>query len=649
MANEKSKDDQKNDPEIQSSFSRRLVRFLTYWGAVAMIWLIVAGFGLIGWYAMELPEVQSPEYSGASTGPAIKILYSDGQPLVTSGGERGASLTFLELPETLVQAVVATEDRRFFDHVGVDLVGLARAAVVNLMAFRVVQGGSTISQQLAKNAFLTPERSFRRKMLEVMMAFWLEAKYDKQEILAMYLNRVYLGAGTWGADAAARRYFGKSATELSLEQSAIIAGLLKAPSRYAPSHNPSAARKRATTVINNMMAAGYLNSSQAGKAKNRLAKTISRVPRSGRSANRSGQHGRYFADWIHEHLGDYVSKSGKGLVVRTTLNRALQRAAEIAVAKGLDGEGKKVKASEGALVAMTTDGAIRAMVGGRSYGRSQFNRATSAHRQAGSTFKLFVYLAGLEHGFRPETVFSDKPVTVGNWKPRNFSAYKGRVTMSDGLSKSLNSVAVQISEKAGRDNVISVAHRLGLSAKIKPHPSVALGVTSVTPMELASAYATVAAGGIGNWAWGIEEVRDATGNILYQRSGDGPGRMIDTDDAQWLNQMMVQTIKNGTGRAARLDRPAAGKTGTSQDHRDAWFVGYTPDLVASVWVGNDNGSPMAKVTGGGLPARIWRTFMMRAHKGRPVQTLDIRKVPEASPSGPVQGKDIGDHSLFGGR
>ena len=609
---------------------RHFTRFLAYWGAVGLIWLIIGVFGMIGWYAMELPDVQSPEYYAASSGPSIKLLYANGKPLATRGGMRGNSLTYPELPKSLVEAVVATEDRRFFDHVGIDLVGLARAAAVNLMALRVVQGGSTISQQLAKNAFLTPERSFRRKLLEVMMAFWLEAKYKKPEILSMYLNRVYLGAGTYGVDAAARRYFNKAAADLSLEQSAIIAGLLKAPTRYAPSHNPKAARKRANVVIDNMLAAGFLTSAQAGKAKSRLAKVIARVP-SARSSGGGGSGGRYFADWIHEQLADYVSQSGRSLIVQTTLDAKLQKAAERAVQRGLDGEGRRVSAGEAALVAMTDDGALRAMVGGRSYGKSQFNRATSAHRQAGSTFKLFVYLAGLEHGFGPETVFSDRPVTVGKWQPRNFSAYKGRVSMRDGLAKSLNSVAVQISEKVGRKNVISAAMRLGMSANMKPHPSIALGVATVTPLEITSAYATVAAGGIGNWAWGIQQVRDSSGEILYQRSGAGPGQVIAPELAGALNDMLTATIKTGTGRAARLDRPAAGKTGTSQDHRDAWFVGYTSDLVAGVWVGNDNGARMKKVTGGGLPARVWKEFMLAAHRGRPITPLTVSKSPAMQP------------------
>jgi penicillin-binding protein 1A len=619
MSNKQDEEKQEDSP----SRSRRTIRFLTYWAAVASIWGIVALFGMIGWYAMELPDVQSPEYSSASKGPSIQLLYADGKPLATRGGVRGNALTYPELPKTLVQAVVATEDRRFFDHVGIDLIGLARAAAVNVMALRVVQGGSTISQQLAKNAFLTPERSFRRKLLEVMMAFWLEAKYEKPEILAMYLNRVYLGAGTYGVDAAAQRYFRKPASDLSLEQSAILAGLLKAPTRYAPSHNPKASRKRASIVIDNMMAAGYINSSQAGKAKSTLARTISRVP-SARSPG-GGRGGRYFADWIHEQLADYVSQSGQSLIVQTTLESKIQKAAEAAVRKGLDGEGQKVSAGEAALVAMSSDGAVRAMVGGRSYAKSQFNRAVSAHRQSGSTFKLFVYLAGLEHGFGPETIFSDKAVSVGAWNPRNFSAYKGRVTMQDGLAKSLNAVAVQISEKVGRDKVIEAAGRLGLSARMEPHPSIALGVATVTPLEITSAYASVAAGGIGNWAWGIHEVRNSAGEILYQRSGAGPGRVIEPEAAAALNAMLTETIKSGTGRAARLDRPAAGKTGTSQDHRDAWFVGYTSNLVAGVWVGNDSGAKMKKVTGGGLPARIWQNFMLAAHRGLAAKSLVIEK------------------------
>ncbi len=620
-----------DDPGKKNGRSGRVIRFLAYWGAVAGIWLTVGLIGLVAWYAYELPSVAAPGRALPVRGPQVKLTYADGREVTTLGGAWGEEVAFASLPKSLVEAVVATEDRRFFDHVGMDVIGLARAAVANLMAGRVVQGGSTITQQLAKNVFLTPERTLRRKLLEAMMAFWLEAKFSKPEIFALYVNRVYLGSGAYGVDAAARRYFGVPVSRLSLTQSAILAGLLKAPSRYAPDRNAKAAEKRTRVVIANMLAAGYLDAAGAAKAGRELNGTLARIKISKRRRRAGGA--RYFADWVYEQLADYVSQSGREIVVRTTLDADLQRAAEAAVAKGLDGEGKKRGASQAALVAMTPGGAVKAMVGGRSYVQSQFNRAVLALRQPGSTFKLFVYLAALENGYKPDTRVLDGPVTVAGWSPRNFSDYRGQVSLNEAFAYSLNSVPVKITEKIGRDKVVEVARRLGLTGKLEPHPSMALGAAEVTPLELTAAYAVIAGGGSGVWPHAIVEISDTAGEILYRRSGSGPGRVAGGAPVQALTGMLQEAVNRGTGRAARLKRPAAGKTGTSQDYRDAWFMGFTSDLVTGVWVGNDNAAPMKKVTGGGLPARIWAAFMRDAHRGRKAMPLTAaRSEPDESPS-----------------
>ncbi len=621
--------DDTTEPGKKSGRSGRVLRFLAYWGAVAGIWLTVGLIGLVAWYAYELPSVDAPGRALPTRGPTVKLLYADGRELTSVGGAWGEEVAFDGLPKSLVDAVVATEDRRFFDHVGMDVIGLVRAAVANLMAGRVVQGGSTITQQLAKNVFLTPERTLRRKLLEAMMAFWLEAKYSKPEIFALYINRVYLGSGAYGVDAAARRYFGVPVSQLSLTQSAILAGLLKAPSRYAPDRNARAAEKRTRVVIANMLAAGHLDAEGAAKAGRELNRTLSRVKAAKR--RRSAGGARYFADWVHEQLADYVSQSGREVVVRTTLDSRLQQAAEAAVANGLDGEGKKRGAGQAALVAMTAGGAVKAMVGGRSYAGSQFNRAVAAQRQPGSTFKLFVYLAALENGYKPDSRVVDGPVTVEGWSPRNFADYRGKVSLTEALAYSLNSVPVKLSEKIGRNKVVEAARRLGLTGKLEPHPSLALGVAEVTPLEMTAAYAAVAGGGRGVWPYAITEISDSAGEVLYRRSGSGPGQVAEVAPVRALTGMLREAVSGGTGRAARLKRPAAGKTGTSQDHRDAWFVGFTADLVAGVWVGNDNAAPMKNVTGGGLPARIWASFMRDAHRGQPARPLTAGLVVKEEP------------------
>jgi len=618
----------KDKSEIASP-TRRLVRALSYWSAVAGIWTVVGLFGLVAWYAYELPDIQAPGRSAPQRGPAVILTYADGSALSSLGGAWGAEVPFATLPKILINAVVATEDRRFFDHVGIDVWGLARAAFVNLTAGRVVQGGSTITQQLAKNVFLTPERSLRRKLLEAMMALWLEAKYSKAEILALYLNRVYLGAGAYGVDAAAQRYFGVTVDKLSLDQSAIIAGLLKAPSRYAPSHNPKAAIKRTRVVLANMVAAGVLRPAAAEAAKRRLTAVVARV-RPARSRVRAGG-ARYFTDWVHEQLADYISQTGQRLSVRTTLDRRLQALAEAAVSTGLKGEGARRQADQAALVTLDANGAVRALVGGRSYANSQFNRAVQAQRQAGSTFKVFVYLAALEAGLTPNSQMIDGPVTVDGWSPRNFSKYKGRVSLSEGLAGSLNSIAVKVSQKVGLKHVVDAARRLGVAGPLKAHSSLALGAAEVSPLEMATAYAAVATGGIGVWPHAIIEIHNAAGEVLYQRQGAGPGRVMAAATAADLSAMLAQAVKTGTGRNARLKRPAAGKTGTSQNYRDAWFVGFTADYITAVWVGNDDGRPTKEVTGGGLPARMWKAFMAPAHADKPARPLTAAR--RAEPAG----------------
>jgi penicillin-binding protein 1A len=578
---------------------------------LALIWGGLAAGGAVAWYAWDLPDIGKLETPARR--PSVTLLAADGSVLATYGDLYGGPVRFDDAPPYLVQAIVATEDRRFFDHPGVDAVGILRALAANLRAGAVRQGGSTLTQQLAKNLFLTPERSLRRKVQEALLAFWLEAHFTKKQIFTIYLNRVYLGAGTYGIEAAARRYFGKSVRDVNLREAAVLAGLLKAPTRYSPARDPEAAARRADQVLDNMIAAGFLSPADARAVRDEPLRTL---------GARLGNDFRYFADWVLERAAGYLGHADRDIEVRTTLLPGLQRLAERRIEAALAREGRKARAGQAALVAIAPDGAVRALVGGRDYAKSQFNRATQALRQPGSAFKLFVYLAGLESGMTPQTTIADVPISLGKWRPRNFDGrFRGPVTMHTALVQSLNIPAVQVAERAGLDRVISVARRLGITTPLKAQPSLALGASEVTLVELTAAYAALANGGFPVWPHAITEIRDRAGRVLYRRAGSGAARAVPAAALHDLNAMLADAIGGGTGRAARIDRPAAGKTGTSQEFRDAWFVGFTAELVTGVWVGNDDAAPMNRVTGGGLPARIWRAFMTDALKGVPVRPL----------------------------
>ena len=568
---------------------------------------------LVAWYAYDLPDLR--RLGERQRAPSVTLLAADGATLARFGDLYAAPVPAAELPAAMRDAVLAIEDRRFYSHFGLDPLALIRAAVANLRAGRVVQGGSTLTQQLAKNIFLTPDRTLKRKIQEMLVALWLERKFTKDEILSIYLNRVYFGAGAYGVEAAARRYFAKSARRLTLAQSAMLAGLLKAPTRYAPTRNLARAQARARQVLDAMVAAGYITEKRAEAAKRNPA-----VVAPGRAGARAGA--RYFADWILDRVASYAGPGAGDVVVVTTLDPALQGAAEEAIAWGLRGEGKRRGATQAAFVALAPDGAVEAMVGGRDYGASQFNRATQALRQPGSAFKLFVYLAALEAGMRPDDLVEDAPLTVDGWRPRNYDGrYAGPVTLRTALARSLNTVAVRVSERVGRGRVAALARRLGITTPLREDPSLALGASEVSLIELTAAYATLANRGEGVWAYGIGEIRRADGSVLYRRRGSGPGRVVAEKPLREMVDMLAGVITDGTGRAARLPWPAAGKTGTSQDSRDAWFIGFTRGLVAGVWVGNDDGAPMKGVTGGGLPARLWKRFMGAALAGSPPRPL----------------------------
>ncbi len=597
-----------------------------YWSAVCGLWAVVAFGGLILFYAMTLPDTD--DLWDLDTSPGVTVIAADGTPIVTRGGRHSAAIGLSELPSYVGDAVIAIEDHRFYSHFGIDPIGLARAMFANFRAGSIVQGGSTLTQQLAKNIFLTHERTFDRKLQEALLALWLEAKFTKDEILTLYLNRVYLGGGAYGVEAAAQRYFGKSARDLTLPEAAMIAGLLKAPSRYAPTANLSLAQDRAATVLAAMVRKDMLAFSDGEWAYNH--------PATLRGAARA-QSAHYFADWVVDRLPGFAGRPNSSMNVQTTLDPDLQRAAERAIKAALDRNEIALGVSQAALVAMTPDGAILAMVGGRDYQQSQFNRAAYAMRQPGSAFKPVIYMAGLERGMTPETLRVDAPIVVDGWAPRNYSeTHSGIMTLTSALARSVNSIAVQVSEEVGRENVIRTARRLGFQGRMQPHPSIALGSFEVTLLELTAAYAAFANGGESVIPHGIESVSTISGAPLYQRRGAGVGAIMTQQTVGMMNHMLGETIRTGTGRRAAIPgRPSGGKTGTSQDFRDAWFIGYTADLVVGVWVGNDDGTPMERVTGGGLPAIIWHDFMARTQSNVQISALPGQYRPSTSATGSI--------------
>ncbi len=606
---------------------RSLVGRAAYWAAVAGLWIVIGGAGTIAYVGAHLPPIQSLEIPKRP--PSIHIVDMDGRALARRGDMAGEVLALKELPAYVPKAFVAIEDRRFYDHYGVDPMGIARAAVANVMHRGVAQGGSTLTQQLAKNLFLTQERTVTRKLQEVLLAMWLERKFSKTQILELYLNRVYFGAGAYGIEQASLRYFGKSARQMNVAEAAMLAGLVKSPSRLAPTRNFNAAEKRARIVLAAMTELGFISAANEKVA-------VAKPPRI--VAQGSNGAVNYVADWIMDALNDTLGHIEEDLIVYTTINARLQASAEISLADELSAKGVKAGIEQGALIAMTPDGAVRAMVGGRDYAESQFNRAVAAKRQPGSAFKPFVYLTALEHGLTPDTVRVDAPVKVKGWSPENYThEYFGPVKLTKALAMSLNTVAVRLTMELTPMAVIRTAHRLGIASKLEPNASIALGTSEVSPLELVGAFATFANGGYAVMPHVIERVTGTKGKQLYARNPQPLGRVVEARYIGMMNQMMQETLSMGTAHKAALPGwQAAGKTGTSQDFRDAWFVGYTANLVTGVWLGNDDNSPMKKVTGGGLPVDIWSRFMRDGHQGVPVAAL---------PSTPGEGLFT---NLFGG-
>jgi penicillin-binding protein 1A len=605
---------QRQSKRSQSKAKKRrpfLLR-LIYWGVAAAGIAILAGAAGTAFEAMKLPS--DGDLLIPKRPPNIAILDENGILVANRGDTGGAAVKIGSLPPYLPKAFVAIEDRRFYSHWGVDPMGVLRALTHNLSGGGAVQGGSTLTQQLAKNLFLTSERTLARKIEEAVLALWLEHKYSKTQILELYVNRVYFGSGAYGVEAAAQKYFGHSARDVTLPEAALLAGLVKAPARLAPNRNPQGAKERAGQVIAAMAEEGYITNQMAELA----------LAHPGKAIRARAQNGaNYAADYVMDMVDDSAGTFDEDITVVTTLNASLQRAAETALREELDRRGGAFGVEQGALVAMDPNGAVKALVGGRDYSESEFNRAVSARRQPGSAFKPFVYLAALESGLTPATVREDAPINVKGWQPENYSrAFWGPVTLTRALALSLNTVAVRLGVEVGPKAVANTAHRLGIHSDLALNPSLALGTSEVTPLELVTAYVPFANGGIGVQPHIISKVKTASGKLLYQHKGGSNGRVIDPTRLAMMNSMLAETLLTGTARKAELPGwQAAGKTGTSQEFRDAWFVGYTSHLIAGIWLGNDDNSPTKKASGGNLPVAIWSRFMQAAHQGVPPQPL----------------------------
>jgi penicillin-binding protein 1A len=587
------------------SLPGRLLRTLLVTGfavfAVAVLALLVA----VMLTAQSLPTFR--EMMKSPQGQSVVVRAADGTELVTVGPSFGRWLAYDEIPPHMVAAMLAVEDRRFHWHPGVDPIGTARAFLVNLRAGANVQGGSTITQQLARNLFLTNRKTWDRKIREAVLALAIERKFTKRAILELYLNRVYFGGGAFGIDAASRKFFGHSAEELSVAEAAIIAGLVKAPSRYAPSADPERARARGATVIETMRDSGALAPAEAAAA-DTAAVTFA-------IAREQGDV-RYFTDWVLAQLETLVDEASLPLEVTTTLVPAHQKAAEAAVATALP------EGTQGAIVAMRTTGEVTAMVGGRDYATSTYNRATVARRQPGSAFKLFPYLAAIEDGLTPDTMVVDAPITIGRWSPRNDNGrFVGPVTAREAFARSINTVAVRLAQQVGLDTVAGMARRLGITTPISREPAMALGASEVTLLEMTAAYATVAAEGREVRPFGITRVTTADGRLLYRREEPSPRVLLAPHVAAHMTAMLRAAVETGTARAAQIGRPLAGKTGTTTANKDGWFIGFTPELVAGVWIGRDDARPVPGLAGGRAPARTFAAFMAPALAGVPVGEL----------------------------
>ncbi len=621
------------------AYSRFLRRFRArgIWRGLAELGSDGFTFGLLGFIILltfAQPAFEATRVADWRTTDDFAVTFLDrfGKEVGRRGIVLNDTVPLDEIPDILIKATLATEDRRFFEHFGIDVLGTARAMVENLRARTVVQGGSSLTQQLAKNLFLSNERTLERKIKEAFLAFWLEANLSKREILKLYLDRAYMGGGVFGVTAASEFYFRKNVRELTLAEAAMLAGLYKAPTKYAPHINLPAARARANEVLSNIVQAGFMTEGQVIGARRNPAVAVDRS---------QDQAPDFYLDWAFNEVKRLARRHpalarDRIVTVRTTLDPALQREAEQSVDAIMRQFSEERRAREAAIVAMVPDGAVRAMVGGRDYGASQFNRAVDALRQPGSSFKPFVYMTAFMNGYSKDSIVPDAPVSIGNWSPRNYSrGYAGAITLKEALTRSINTIPVRLSIALGRPKIIEMSYLMGISHELQNSTSLALGSSDVSVIDMAAGYSVFANGGYKATPYTILDVRSSSGTVIYDRARNEPApqRILPEEKVFEMNDILVNVVERGTGRRALLDGVvAAGKTGTTSAYRDAWFVGYTGNFTAAVWVGNDDFTGTNNVTGGTLPAMIWQRFMAYAHEGieiQPIPGVDATKIKPA--------------------
>ncbi len=585
----------KSTKKTKKGFKQRLLKFLFI--CFAALFLVLAAF--IFYCYKTLPDIEVA--LSKTRQPSTTIIAENGNEIQTFGHSFSHVVYLNELPAYVPAAVVDVEDRRFYAHFGFDIISFSRAMLVNVIKRRYAQGASTITQQVAKNLFLTSQKSITRKVQELLIAFWLEHKFTKEQILTLYLNRVYLGAGTYGIEAASNRYFLKSSRDLTLREASILAGLLKAPSRYNPIASKKNALERSNIVLNLMYQHGTISKTEYEKAKAEKIEDpeIYKV---------EGAH--HFADMVYQEVNEYIGERDTDIYVSTTLDQELQQTSEKILQETVQANLKN-NVTQGAVVILDYQGAIKALVGGVNYSKNQFNHATQALRQPGSAFKTFVYLTALQNGYKPSDILSDRPIKIGKWTPQNYNKkYYGNISLDFAFSNSLNLATVNLAQKLDMSQIIKNAKRMGITTPLKKTPSLSLGTSEVKVIDMATAYLSIANGGYAAWPYTITDIYTNDGRQLYERMPVDLNRIMDKETAEQMKQMLYHVVQNGTGKEAKLPIFAAGKTGTSQDFRDAWFVGFTKDYVVCVWLGNDDNSQMKNISGGTLPAEIFKKIIL---------------------------------------
>ncbi len=598
-----------------------------YWSLVLGVWglIFIAAFLMV--FATDLPDTS--KLYDVRRQPSITYLDRSGAVIAVRGSQYAPPADIDALPPYVPAAFVAIEDRQFYHHFGFNPWGMLKSAVYNVTrSGGSLHGGSTITQQLARNLFLTADQTYRRKAQELILSVWLEMHFTKKQILALYLNRVSFGGGAYGIEAASQRYFNKPASGLTLGEAALLAATMKGPTRYNPAANSERAARRASVVLGEMVRMGSISAAE------RDAAFATPVHVSARLAD---QRAQYFVDWLDMQVRSQVGQPTQDLVVETTLDLPIQARAEQAVRQGVAASAN-LGVEQGALVAMDGEGRVRAYVGGADYADSQFDRASGAHRQAGSAFKPFVYLTAMDAGHKPSDPVVDEAITIGKWSPRNYTGrYLGRITLATALAQSINTVAVRLAQEVGTGAVADTAHRLGITSPIQTDPSMALGAVEVSPMEMAQAYDAFANGGARVHAYGVERIRLASGQVLYDHGVEKASfdNVIGGAPLYYMIEMMRGVVSGGTGTRARVPGyDLAGKTGTTSDYKDAWFIGYTGGFTAAVWLGRDDNTSMKKVTGGGPPAEIWRAFMASALPSLQAKAIPGGETPPAPEPGP---------------